>query len=123
MFSAPLNLNYSGTNTVLKLIDYNVYPCFLLTEQDSVELHGTDSVDVFTSEYADWKDQIKSIYQQVNSVLRNVRGSEIVARYQVDDYAVTTYNNGVKIVVNYSNTDVIYDGVTVGACSAQVIAK
>lgn len=123
MYSVPLNLNYSGAHTVLKLIDYNVYPCFLLTEQDSVQLHGTDSVDVFTSEYADWKEEIKSIYEQVNGVLRYVRGSQIVARYQTEDYAVTTYQNGVKVVVNYSDYAVVVDGVTVEACSAQVIAK
>lgn len=121
MYCAPLNLNYSGDHTVLKLIDYNVYPCFLLTEQDSVDLHGTDSANVFTSEYADWKEEIQSIYEQVNGVLRCVRGCQIVDRYQSDAYTVTTYSNGVKIVVNYSDSVVNVDGVTVGACSAQVI--
>ncbi len=123
MYCSPLNLNYSGEHTVLKLIDYNVYPSFLLTEQDSVDLHGTESVDVFTSEYDDWKTEIQSIYQQVNGVLQFVRGATVVNRVQNSDYAVTEYSNGVKIAVNYSNQNVVIDGITVGACSAQVIAK
>lgn len=121
MYSRPVNLNYSSDNDVLKLIDYNVYPSFLLTEQNSIELHGTDSVDIFTSAYSDWNGTVRQIFRQVDAVLGKVVGCGVTDRIQNEDYAVTTYDNGVKVIVNYGSSDIDLFGITIKACSAQAI--
>ncbi len=122
MYSMPFNLNFTGREYVLRLIDYNVYPSFTLTEQDSIDLIGTNSSGVFTSQYDMWKDTVQSVYTEVNDVLGKVVGATVTDRLTVEDgvYA-TVYSNGVTVVVNYSSAPVEYNGVTVAGQSAAAV--
>lgn len=122
MYSSALNLDYTGQQLVLRLIDSNVYPSFILTEQDAIELYGTDSQGIFTSSFDIWKYSVKETYEQVNAVLREVVGQTVVAREKISDNVyVTTYSNGVKVVVNYSNAVIDYQGRQIGAQSAVAV--
>ncbi len=122
MYSEALNLDYTGTQLVLRLIDSNVYPSFILTEQDAIELYGTDSQGIFTSSFDVWKYSIRTTYEQVNNVLKEVVGQQIVRREAVaNNVYVNTYSNGVKTVVNYSSNPVTYQGVLIEAMSAAAV--
>lgn len=122
MYSSALNLDYTGQNLVLRLIDSNVYPSFILTEQDAIELYGTDSQGIFTSSFDIWKYSVKETYEQVNSVLREVVGQTVTAREKIaDNVYATTYSNGVKVVVNYSSNAIDYQGRRIGAQSAAAV--
>lgn len=122
MYSMPFNLNFTGREYILRLIDYNVYPSFTLTEQDSIDLFGTNSSGVFTSQYDMWKGTVQSVYAEVNGVLGKVAGETVTDRITVENgvYA-TVYSNGVTVVVNYSSTPVEYKGVTVAGQSAAAV--
>ncbi len=121
MFSSPINLNYTGDDLVLRLIDYNVYPSFLVTQKDAIELYGTNSSGVFTSSYDIWKGKIKDIYTDVISVLSKVEGCRVTDRYEAESGVfVTEYSNGKCVIVNYGSTDFATDGITVPARSASV---
>lgn len=118
MYSSAVNLNYTGKELILRLIDYNVYPSFTLTEQDAIELYGTNSSGLFTSSYAIWKDDVKAVYEHVSGVLDNVRGASVVNRYSpANGVYVTTYSNGVSVIVNYTNSPATVGNVTVPALS------
>ena len=122
MYSSALNLDYTGQDLILRLIDSNVYPSFIVTEQDAIELYGTDSQGIFTSSFDIWKYSVKETYEQVNAVLREVVGQTVVAREKLADNAyVTTYSNGVKVVVNYSNNAIEYQGRQIGAQAAAAV--
>lgn len=123
LYSSPVNLNYTGDDIILRLIDYNVYPSFLITEKDALELYGTNSSSIFTSSYTVWKDKIKSIYSLVDETLSKVAGCRMTERDEVaSGVFVTKYSNGKSVVVNYSNTDYLSEsGVAVKAKSASVI--
>lgn len=122
MYSMPFNLNFTGREYILRLIDYNVYPSFTLTEQDSIDLFGTNSSGVFTSQYDMWKNTVESVYNEVNGVLREVIGETVTDRFAVGNGAVATvYSNGTTVVVNYSSEQIVYNGVTVEAQSAAAV--
>lgn len=119
MYSSALNLDFTGQGLVLRLIDSNVYPSFILTEQDPIELYGTESQGIYTSSFDIWKYSVKETYEQVDSVLREVVGQTVVTREKIaSNVYVTTYSNGVKVVVNYSKSEINYQGYQIGAESA-----
>lgn len=123
LYSAPVNLNYTGDDLILRLIDYNVYPSFLLTQKDSIELFGTSSTGLFTSAYEIWKDTIKDIYFQVDEVLSKVANCSIVERKAENGLQVTTYSNNKQVVVNYSFENKTFGGVQIKAKTACIVDK
>ena len=123
MYSPAVNLNYTGRELVLRLIDYNIYPSFTLTEQDAIELYGTSSAGLFTSAYGIWKDEINKVYNDVASVLNGVAGASIDNRYSpVNGVYVTVYSNGISVIVNYTDSPVTVGSVTVPALSGVSVA-
>ncbi len=123
MYSTALNLDYTGTSLTLRLIDSNVYPSFVLTKEDAIELYGTDSQSIFTSSYEVWSYTVRQTYEDVSAVLQNVVGAQIIRREKADgqEVYINTYSNGYKTVVNYSSQPYVYNGVTVEAQSAVAV--
>lgn len=123
-YSTAINLNYTGDELVLRLIDYNVYPSFLLTEKDSLELYGTNSSGIFTSSYEIWKDMVKSIYTRVDGVLSEVAGCRMTDRYSAGSgLYVTEYSNGKLVIVNYGSQEAEFGGQKIAAKSAVAVNK
>lgn len=124
LYSQALNLDYTGIDLILRLIDCDVYPSFILTEQDAIELYGTDSQSIFTSSFDVWKYTVRNTYIQVNSVLKEVVGQQIVRRDKLDNNVyVNTYSNGTRIVVNYGNKDYSFAGTEVKAQRAIAVRQ
>lgn len=121
LYSEPINLNFVGDELILRLIDSNVYPAFLLTQQDALELYGTHSAGIFTSSYSVWKDTIKEIYEKADAALSPAAGRTMEKRYTENGVSVTEYSGGVKVAVNYGNKDADVGGTTVPARSAAAI--
>lgn len=114
-------LNYGGNTDqmLLMLVDYNINPSFVLTDAYSSEFADTNSSDIYSSRYEDWKEDIVSSYGFVNDCLSRVRGSGMASRsVPVDGVSVVTYENGVTLVINYTEEAFEYGGITVSAMSA-----
>lgn len=105
LFGPHLNYNSLGREQVLALIDFGVQPSFVLTKTPSSALKNTDSSELFTTEYALWKNSIVDNYTYINDALRHVDGALITARTVLDPGIVRIeYSNGVTIHVNYTST-------------------
>lgn len=119
------NFSFYTQSDILKMIDYNLYPSFILSHEPSYELADTVSCDLYSTEYSLYEELIVSVYGGVNEVLSQVAGYEWVDRTVVENgVIVNTYEkNGAakKIVINYSQDKVTYEGTTVEALSALVI--
>lgn len=110
MYTKPLNLNYNR-QTILKLIDYHVYPNFLLTEQDSIELFNTNSGYLFSSKMSEWQDEVISVYQEVNNALKPFLNANILERHKLKaNVYKTVYDNGLSLIINYQKTPYTYEG-------------
>ena len=61
----------------------------------------------------DWLDEAAALYKKVQPVLDSVAGSEIVSHTVFPSGArITLYENGVKVLTNYSGHEVTAEGLT-----------
>lgn len=108
----PLNLvsNYNHEDTLLKYIEYGVYPNFAISYQDSTKIKYTSSADLFAVQYTTWIDEICKLYRELNSVLGQVSSAKITDHTVLENGMVKiTYSNGVMIYINYSE-EILTDG-------------
>jgi len=122
-YNPYINIGAFSQNSLLKMLEYGTYPSFVLTGVQSSILKDTPQEDMFSTYYVDWMPTVVSMYEDINYVLSQVEGAEIVD-HVVPSYgiAMTEYSNGIQIYVNYSTSDYVYpDGnITVPAQSYTV---
>ena len=93
---------------------------FRLMAADTSVLADTTGDDIFFAEYGYWKDEIASCYDSFNEYWKQVKdsrvtGHEIVGRD--NSLRVVSYDNGLKLYLNYSDEDETIEGVKVPAGS------
>jgi len=121
-FGRPSNFFSNTSNELLRMIDYNLYPSFYITNESSYLLLDTGSQDIYTSKYSDWKAEILRQYAFVNDALKPVLNQTVAARTVLHEGVVkVTYGNGVIIYINYTGSNVVADGVTIPAIDYEVV--
>ncbi len=103
MFSPPMNFVSNYSLFALRLIEYNIYPSFIITKEPTYEFRHSNFEYIYTSEYQLWKEKIYSSYQMINSALKTVSGAKMI-NYQVLDTGIVRiiYDNNNEIYINYS---------------------
>ncbi len=121
VYSEYVNFEANKQEFFLKLVETGSYPSFYITKESSSELLYTNSSDIYSSEYDVYRDTILEYARSLKALDEKVAGAFIVG-HEITGNGVTvvTYDNGVKIYVNYSLTDQTVDGITVGAMSYEV---
>lgn len=122
LFAPYMNFGSQDQSEVLRSIEYNLYPNYLVTELPSSELIDSNTNDIYYSEFDVLYPEIKSDYEFMRSILDPVRGETIVAReIPASNIAVVSYSNGMKVAVNYSTSTYDYEGHTIPAMNAILI--
>ncbi len=120
LYSDYVNFEANKTEFFLKLVEAGVAPSFYLTEKSPSYLQNTNSNWVYSSEYDTYKETIIEYYTELKAVNDMVSGSYIMNHETIDNVNVTTYENGVKVYVNYTDEVITVDGITVPAQSYKV---
>jgi hypothetical protein len=111
------NLSFFSGADLLKMIDYNCYPSFLLTGKDNYSLRKTASAGYRSTRLDDWKDYMAGAYGLATRILKPVMGQEITARdIPATGVSKTTYTDGI-VYVNYNATPVNVDGIEIPGAS------
>ncbi len=106
----------------LRLIEYNVMPAFLLTEEPTYKLRYTNFEYVYTSEFAIWEETIEAIYNKVYSALEQVNNREMTRHsYVFPGVAKIEYGDDVTLYVNYTANKVFVVGGVVEAMDYLVV--
>ena len=72
----------------------------------------------YATTYSVWKDEAVTVYQQVNDALKHVSDAQIIDHEILENQVrKVTYDNGVTIYLNYSDTAQTADGVEIPAGS------
>ncbi len=115
------NQGFYTTACTLKSIEYGAYPSFLVMGAENSKLNKTPMVDYFSLNYNDWESTIETVYGKVNTALKDVQGAKISEHKLVADGVVrVTYDNDVKIYVNYNSEQRTVDGVNVSGLNFAV---
>lgn len=121
VYAPYANFSFYSDEDILRMIDYNVYPSFILTEQPAYLLTDTLSRNYYSTEYTLYEDLIVQVYQQVNQALQNTINVDWIARDVVEPgVIVNTYSDGTEIIINYTDEVITYHGVTVNPVSYEV---
>ena len=114
MYSSHLNFNSLGKEELLKLIDFNVYPSYIITDERPSLLSGSDVEYYYSSQFIVWKESIIDEYNWINQALSLVQGQTIVSRTVPElGVVVVEYSNGIEIIINYTQDSIVYEDLTV----------
>ena len=106
----------------LRMIEYNLYPSFIVTAEEAYDLRFTNYEYLNSTQYALWESLIKSTYNTVNDTLKSVSGAYIVNhRYIAEGVSEITYSNNKVIYVNYNNSQYSNGSIQVGPNAAIVV--
>lgn len=113
LYSEYINFKADTTEYKLKLIESGVYPSFLLTYESPSELIYTDSASLFSCQYSEYKEMIAEYDKIFTELTKLTNGSAIKDHSVNNGIAVTAYENGALVVVNYNQKAVQYNGETI----------
>lgn len=119
------NFSFYTQSDILKIIDYNLFPSFIVSEQPSYPLSSTVSSHLYSTEFSQYKDTIGNVYNQVNEVLSSVNGYSWSGREVLEDGVILntyTLGNSTKyILINYTDETVTFKNFSVPALKAMVL--
>ncbi len=116
--SEPINLAADYEEQLLRCAEYGVYPNYQLCYVSTTRLNETDYSENYTACYLDWVDTAADSWTRLNAVLSSVQTATIADHQQLTaDVYCTTYDNGVRVYVNYGDAVAEVDGVSVPAYS------
>ena len=122
VYAPYANFSFYTQQDILRMIDYNVLPSFVLTYSPAHYLGNTNSLNFFSTEHAIYHDIIMEVYGQISPIMSQVRGLEWLNRTLLAEGVVlNTYEGGVYVVINYTMMPVTHNGVTIPAQSARLI--
>jgi hypothetical protein len=122
VFSSYLNYNSEGKERLLRLIDFNMYPSYILSDQKASSLRDSDINYYYTTEFNQWFDTIVNDSRWVIDALESVKNERLLSREVLALGLVkNTYENGVSIYINYQSTDQIVEDGTIKGFDILVI--
>lgn len=114
LYTTYVNFSFYEQKDILKMIDYNTFPAFVITKDPAYKLQKTNAQNYFSTEYQINDELIEMVYDKVNYALAPVMNSIWLNRIEVEPNVFeNTYSNGVKVIVNYQTTSAIYEGNTI----------
>lgn len=117
-----LNAYYDQDYYMLKAIETGSDLKYTLGAQNFEQLQFTEYQYYNYINYNDWKDTIIETYNKVSEVNSKVSDAKIIGHeYLTDDVVQTTYDNGISVVVNYSQSDYRSGNISVGASNYIVL--
>lgn len=107
----PLNLYKNFESGLLRAVEYGEVPSFTLTYKDLSDGKGSDAYYYMNS-----AANAQLAYERMSAVLSGLGGKTITDHYKVKSKVYCTeYGGNISVYVNYRDTDVTVNGVTVGA--------
>ncbi len=123
LYSDYLNFISDESFTLLRLVEYGVYPSYTLTTTSAYELTKTNASNVYISEYDVMKNRMALYNDFIEEGLNATIGATMI-NHELIDVGVSrvTYDNGIVIVCNYNSNEFHYDDLTIPSLDYVVIS-
>lgn len=100
----------------LRAIETGASVYYRFMYEDNILLKKSEYEDLNSIQYSVWLDQAQESYRYVSEALERVQGAQICDHiYLTEEVTCTTYDNDVKIYVNYSDQPYVTGEITVPA--------
>lgn len=104
MAGTPINLSDNSQKAALKALEYGMGLHYQVTYEPSFVLKNTNYSQNYASHYEAWLPEMEQQYTAMKPVLEQVQTADMVRHDTLaEDVYATTYDNGCRIIVNYSN--------------------
>jgi hypothetical protein len=122
VYAEYVNFEANKQEFFLKMVETGAYPSFYITKKSSDALIYTNSSDIYSSQYEVYKDTILDYDKKLSALNEKTNGAHI-KKHEIkgDGMIAVEYDNGVRILINYNNSERTIDGVTVEAMSYETI--
>lgn len=121
IFTTPMNYGTGTMREILQLIDYNVSPAFLVTQESAARLYNSNTTDVYSSRFVDWQEDMVRTYGIVAEAANAVRGACVISRrVPLDGVVRQAYDNSVVLYINYTSAVQEMDGISIPAESVVI---
>lgn len=109
------NMAYDFEYQKLKWIEFGSIPSFVLTDKNTNLLKNSKASELFSSQYAVFKDKILSLADEYAQRLSDIGNSEMVYHKRTGDMVKIIYANGKEILINYGREETEFQGQRIGA--------
>lgn len=120
LYGSYVNFQADQEGYFLKLLSVGISPSFLLMKEPPSDLLYSDSRQLFSCGYAEYKEDILRLYQAFSELQAAVQGSGIADYRMENGVSVTEFENGCRVYVNHSPTAAEADGVELEAWSYRI---
>ncbi|WP_308635824.1 DUF5696 domain-containing protein [Paenibacillus silvisoli] len=104
------NLFYDPRLQFLKMVEYGYMPYYQFTMNHSEDLKDTYYSDLFSSAYHNWVDQSVEQYKEMSGKLQPVWSQTMKEHRKLEqDVYEVVYEDGTRVIVNYSPREVKLD--------------
>jgi len=100
-WSDYLNFSADPDYTLLKLIEYNANPSYIITAVDAYVLQDTNSNDIFSAQWDVFLPDILKVRDALAQLNVAVEGSNMCDHRIEGDVVYVTYSNGASVCINY----------------------
>ena len=117
----PFNLVNDGQRTFLHQVEYGAIPHFVLTQANSALLYRTTANQHWSTQYDFWRDEVIRQYRMMEP-LAPLANQFIVGHTRLAEGVYqTTYEDGTRVVVNYTTQPYAAGPVSVSAQNFVVV--
>lgn len=121
MYSCYVNFEANKTENFLQMVESGMYPSFYVAGEDSSKLIYTNSSDLYSLEFDSYRDTIAQYDRELRALAETV-GTACIVNHEIlpNSLVKVTYDNGVVIYINYTESALTDGNVTVDALSYKV---
>ncbi|MBN2604331.1 MAG: hypothetical protein JXR62_00750 [Bacilli bacterium] len=114
MYSPYLNFVSDETTSLLRMVEFGVFPSYVLTGSSPYVLKNTNSSNVYISEYSVLSRRIGDYYNLINEGLTATIGLEMTDHtFLAEGVSMVEYDNSTQIIINYNTVDVTIGSIIV----------
>lgn len=120
----PANLSGDMNTVILKSVESGAGLSFQFICGDNSLLKNTEFDSLYSVNFEAWRDTALAAWRRVNEAVGDLQGLVITGHEKLaEGVYCTTYEDGTRVIVNYSRQDVQYQGNTIQAQDFLVVKE
>lgn len=121
MVSCSLNAQEEIQIALLRCIESGTVPCYSVTKTNNSDLRRTGYKSLYNTCYDEISEVVKTGLSKFYKLSSKVYSNEIINHSNENGITITVYDNGVIVVVNYTENAVEYNGKIIESLDFEII--